>query len=33
MVDIYPPYADYGVATDRHIPVVMMKPTKAIEAL
>lgn len=27
MVDIYPPYADYAAATDRHIPVVMLKPT------
>lgn len=33
MVDIYPPYTDYAAATDRHIPVVLLKPVKSIESL
>ena len=30
MVAIYPPYAEYQDITDRVIPLVMMKPTRAI---
>jgi len=30
MVAIYPPYAEYQQATDRLIPLVMMKPVSAI---
>lgn len=33
MVDVYPPYTDYAKATERLIPVIMLKPVKAIEAL
>lgn len=33
MVDIYPPYTDYKAATDRHIPVVLLKPTRKTERL
>lgn len=33
MVDIYPPYTDYAEATDRHIPVVLLKPTAKTDRL
>lgn len=31
MVDIYPPYADYQVSTDRVIPLIAMKAVEEIE--
>lgn len=33
MADAYPPYTDYAAATDRNIPVVLLKSAKVIEAL
>lgn len=33
MVELYPPYRDYQAGTDREIPVVLLDPREAVEAL
>ena len=32
MEKLYPPYIDYQAATERKIPLILMKATKAIDS-